>query len=145
VEDTGRTWVRFNKGVRTKESKITNGFILLEYPDGSKEFKTYDLDDVASWEKASTKKNKGYTNLLYGYEAVGSGQNKRHVKIEGGQIDKKFFEGKILKHAFKLLPRVIAAAPLPENFTPIGEEAVRQGFDTSEFTEDVDHTEVEKE
>lgn len=142
--ENGRNWVEFEKGTRTSKSKITNGFILLEYPDGSKEFKTFDLDDVASWERASAKKNKGHANALYGYDVTYENVNGRDVKksTKVDQIDKKFFEGKILKHAFKLLPRVIAAAPLPENFTPIGEESIRQGFDTSEFTEDTTYEDV---
>lgn len=140
--DNGRTMVKWTKGQRTDDSRIVGGFVLLEYPDGSKEFKTFDMQDVATWEAASTKKNKGKTNLLYGYEWQGSGQSAKIVKTEGGQIDRKFFEGKILKHAFKLFPRVIANSSLPENFVPSGEEAIRQGFDTSEFTEDVEHTEV---
>lgn len=138
----GRIQVQWKKGQRTEKSRITNGFILLEYPDGTREFKTFDLEDIASWERASTKKNKGKTNLLYGYEWKGSGDNAKTVKIEGGQIDRKFFEGKILKHAFKLFPRVIATQNLPEGFVPSTEDAVRQGFDTSEFTEDIEHTEV---
>ncbi|GGG97640.1 recombinase RecT [Pedobacter zeae] len=138
----GRTMVEWTKGKRTPESRIVGGFILLEYPDGTREFKTFDMQDVSSWEKASTKKNKGKTNVLYGYEWQGSGQSARLVKPEGGQIDKKFFEGKILKHAFKLFPRVITNQTLPENFVPSVESAIRQGFDTSEFTEDVSHEEL---
>lgn len=138
----GRTLVEWSKGKRDETSRIVGGFILLEYPDGSKEFKTYDMNDVASWEKASEKKNKGKANALYGWAWVGSGQSAAYKKIDGGQIDKKFFEGKILKHAFKLLPRVIANQPLPQNFVPTPEAALRQGFDTSEFTEDVTHEEL---
>lgn len=138
----GRTMVEWTKGKRDETSRIVGGFILLEYPDGSKEFKTYDMNDVASWEKASEKKNKGKANALYGWGWVGSGSSSVYKKIEGGQIDKKFFEGKILKHAFKLFPRVIANQSLPENFVPSPEVAVREGFDMSEFTEDVTHEEL---
>lgn len=136
--DNGRTNVIWKKGVRTLDYKITNGFILLEYPDGSREFKTFDLEDVASWEKASEKKNKGHANTLYGYEVTYEKQGNKDVKVSKkvGQIDRKFFEGKILKHAFKLFPRVIAAPKIPDNFVPIQEEAVRHGFDTSEFVEE---------
>ncbi|WP_433863212.1 recombinase RecT [Sphingobacterium thalpophilum] len=139
-KETGRRWVEWERGQRTDTSKITNGFILLEYPDGTKEYKTYDHTDIESWEKASAKKNKGHANPLYGYTVEFNGREK--VSTKTGQIDKKFFEGKILKHAFKLLPRVIAEQKLPENFVPEGEISVRQGFDVSEFAEDIDHVEV---
>ncbi|MCX3264784.1 recombinase RecT [Pedobacter agri] len=138
----GRTMVDWTKGKRDETSRIVGGFILLEYPDGSKEFKTYDMNDVASWEKASEKKNKGKANALYGWGWVGSGASSVYKKIEGSQIDKKFFEGKILKHAFKLFPRVIANQTLPENFVPSPEVSVREGFDMSEFTEDVTHEDL---
>lgn len=141
-KDTGRRWVEWERGQRTETSKITNGFILLEYPDGTKEYKTYDHTDIESWEKASAKKNKGHANPLYGYTVEFNGNKK--VSTKTGQIDKKFFEGKILKHAFKLLPRVIAEQKLPENFVPEGEIAVRHGFDVSEFTEDVEHVELKE-
>ncbi|MGJ1193863.1 recombinase RecT [Sphingobacterium siyangense] len=143
-KQTGRRWVEWERGQRNENSIITNGFILLEYPDGTKEYKTYDHTDIESWEKASAKKNKGHANTLYGYTVSykGQGANKEKVSTKSGQIDKKFFEGKILKHAFKLLPRVISDQKLPENFVPEGEIAVRQGFDVSEFTEDIDHVEV---
>lgn len=139
-KDTGRRWVEWERGQRTESSKITNGFILLEYPDGTKEYKTYDHTDIESWEKASAKKNKGHANTLYGYTVKYQGQEK--ISTKTGQIDKKFFEGKILKHAFKLLPRVIAEQKLPENFVPEGEISVRQGFDVSEFTEDIEHEDM---
>lgn len=143
VNEYGRTWVKWKRGDRTEDSKITNGFILLEYPNGSAEFKTYDLTDIAKWEASSKNKNKGHANPMYGYEVTY--ENKVKVSTKVGQIDKKFFEGKILKHAFKLLPRVIAEVKQPESFIPSHEEAVRQGFDVSEFTEDVDHVEVQEE
>lgn len=139
-KETGRRWVEWERGQRTESSKITNGFILLEYPDGTKEYKTYDHTDIESWEKASAKKNKGHANTLYGYTVKYEGQEK--ISTKTGQIDKKFFEGKILKHAFKLLPRVIAEQKLPENFVPEGEISVRQGFDISEFTEDIEHEDM---
>ncbi len=142
--ENGRTKVRWKKGSRTEKSRIVGGFILLEYHDNTSEFKIFDMIDVATWEKASTKKNKGKTNLLYGYEAKTINGEVAHVKIEGGQIDRKFFEGKILKHAFKLFPRVIATQNLPEGFVPNTEDAIRQGFDTSEFTEDIEHEVVEE-
>lgn len=126
--ENGRVKVEWTKGDRPANDKIVAGFILLEYPDGSTEFKTFDLDDVNTWKKASEKKNRGNANPLY--------------TSNNGQIDKKFFEGKILKHAFKLFPRVVAAKPLPDNFLPIGEDAVRQGFDTSEFMEETAFEEV---
>lgn len=138
----GRTMVDWTKGKRDENTRIVGGFILLEYPDGSKEFKTYDMNDVASWEKASEKKNKGKANALYGWGWVGSGSSAVYKKIEGSQIDKKFFEGKILKHAFKLFPRVIADQKLPENFVPSTEASMREGFDISEFTEDVPHEDL---
>ena len=141
--DNSRIMVEWSKGTRNDKSKITGSFILLEYPDGSREFKTFDMDDVASWEKASIKKNKGNANTLYGYEWQGSGQSAKLVKV--GQIDKKFLEGKTLKHAFKLFPRVIAAAPIPESFVPVAETGIRQGFDTSEFTEDTVYDDVTNE
>ncbi len=122
VGENGRTIVQWEKGQRTEKSKIIGSFILLEYPDGSKEFKTFDLDDVNTWKAASAKKNRGTANTLY--------------TSNNGQIDKKFLEGKTLKHAFKLFPRVIAAPTLPDNFVPIVEESVRHGFDTAEFTEE---------
>lgn len=131
VGENGRTMVEWSKGSRNDKSKIIGSFILLEYPDGSKEFKTFDHEDITSWRNASAKKNRGTANALY--------------TSNGGQIDPKFLQGKTLKHAFKLFPRVIAAQKLPDNFVPEVDDTVRQGFDTSEFTEDVDHTEVEKE
>lgn len=123
-----RIMVEWTKGNRTEKSKITGSFILLEYPDGSKEFKTFDHEDIVSWRTASAKKNKGNANILY--------------TSNGGQIDPKFLQGKTLKHAFKLFPRVISAPKVPDNFLPEGDDAIRQGFDTSEFTEDITHEEV---
>lgn len=124
--EDGRTTVEWTKGSRTSKSKIIGSFILLEYPDGSREFKTFDQEDITSWRNASAKKNRGIANVLYTSNA--------------GQIDPKFLQGKTLKHAFKLFPRVIAAPKMPENFIPEGEDAIRQGFDTSEFTETEDTT-----
>lgn len=141
--EEGVRWVKWEKGVRSETSKITNGFILLEYPDGRREYKTFDLDDVKAWEEASKKKNKGHANALYGYEVTYEGNKKVSTKV--GHIDKKFFEGKILKHAFKLMPRVISDSKLPTDFVPTQEFAERQGFDVSEFTEDIDHEEVSNE
>ncbi len=128
VGESGRTVVEWSKGSRTDKSKIIGSFILLEYPDGSREFKTFDHEDISSWRNASAKKNRGTANALY--------------TSNGGQIDAKFLQGKTLKHAFKLFPRVIATPKMPDNFVPEHEDAVRQGFDTSEFTEDTTYEEV---
>lgn len=125
----GRTMVEWSKGKRTDKSIIVGSFILLEYPDGSTEFKTFEIADINSWKAASAKKNRGTANSLY--------------TSNNGQIDKKFLEGKTLKHAFKLFPKVINEQKLPENFVPNQESAIRNGLDTSEFTEDVPHEEVE--
>ena len=142
TNEAGRTWVEWKKGNRKEDSKIIAGFILLEYPNGTKEFKTYDQTDIAKWEESSKKKNKGHANPLYGYTVTYNGNTK--ISTKSGQIDKKFFEGKILKHAFKLLPRVIAETKIPENFVPSTEVDVRAGFDVSEFTdtEDIAHEEI---
>lgn len=149
----GRTVVEYERShERTAESRIVGGFILLEYPDGTRDYKVFDMQDVESWEKASNKKNKNKgANALYGWGWVGTGASAVYKKIEGGQIDKKFFEGKILKHAFKMFPRVIAEQDmqLPPNFVPDKAAAVRQGLDTSDLldntTEDVGYTEVKDE
>lgn len=145
--ETGRRWVEWERGSRDEASQITNGFILLEYPDGSKEYKTYDKADIESWENASKKKNKGHANPLYGYTVTFNKQGGNNIKVstKTGQIDKKFFEGKILKHAFKLLPRVINEQKIPENFVPTTDIAMREGFDVSEFTEDISHEEISSE
>lgn len=143
-KEDGTRWVEWTKGTRNEGSIITNGFILLEYPNGKREYKTFDVDDIKSWEKASEKKNKGHANQLYGYTVtyVKKGNDSVKVSTKSGQIDKKFFEGKILKHAFKLMPRVIADSKLPSDFIPSPDVSERQGFDVSEFTEDIDHEEI---
>jgi hypothetical protein len=131
TDDHGNLRVKWAKGDRGAKPVIMGSFIRIEKPDGSFEIKTFDMADVEKWRSSSEKKNKGKgANPLY--------------TSNGGQIDKLFFEGKTLKHAFKSYPKVVNAPKIPETFVPAGEDAVRQGFDVSEFTdtEDVTHEEV---
>lgn len=130
LDDKGKLRVNWKKGVRADNAKILSSFIRIEKPDGSSEFKTFDMNDVAKWRASSEKKNKD------------KGANAMYTS-NNGQIDKLFFEGKTLKHAFKSYPKVVNAPKLPETFVPLGSDAIRQGFDVSEFTEEItDHEEV---
>ncbi len=122
LDDNGKLRVKWKKGVRADNAKILSSFIRIEKPDGSSEFKTFDMNDVAKWRASSEKKNKD------------KGANAMYTS-NNGQIDKLFFEGKTLKHAFKSYPKVVNAPKLPETFVPVGSDAVRQGFDVSEFTD----------
>jgi recombinational DNA repair protein RecT len=131
LDDNGNLRVKWAKGERGDKPVIIGSFIRIEKPDGSYEIKTFDMSDVEKWKASSAKKNKDKgANALY--------------TSNNGQIDKLFFEGKTLKHAFKSYPKVVNAPPVPETFVPAGNDAVRQGFDVSEFTEteDVVHEEV---
>lgn len=131
TDANGGIMVSWKKGKRTDKSKIVGSFIRIQKADGTFEFKTFDSNDIARWGAASAKKNRGVANQLY--------------TSNGGQIDIGFLEGKTLKHAFKLYPRVVADITLPSTFVPTQEETVRQGLDVSEFTEDVPHVEVVEE
>ena len=132
TDENGNLRVKWQKGNRGEKPEIIGSFIRIEKPDGSFEIKTFDMIDVEKWRSSSEKKNKDKgANPLY--------------TSNNGQIDKLFFEGKTLKHAFKSYPKVVNAPKIPETFVPAGEDAVRQGFDVSEFTdntEDVNHEEV---
>lgn len=121
-------WEKEGQSPRNESSKIIGSFIRIHKPDGTFEFKTFDLSNINSWKAASEKKNRGKVNPLY--------------TSNNGQIDIGFLEGKTLKHAFKLYPRVVEQVSFPENFQPSIEETVRQGLDVSEFTEDVPHEEL---
>jgi hypothetical protein len=116
------------RDVKTDNDKIVGSFIRIQKPDGTFQFKTYDLNDINRWKAASAKKNKNVANALY--------------TSNNGQIDVGFLEGKTLKHAFKLYPRVVNAPKLPETFVASVDDAARQGLDMSEFTEDVVHEEI---
>jgi hypothetical protein len=122
LDDNGKLCVKWKKGVRADNAKILCSFIRIEKPDGSSEFKTFDMADVAKWRNSSEKKNKD------------KGANAMYTS-NNGQIDKLFFEGKTLKHAFKSYPKVVNAPKLPETFVPVASDAIRQGFDVSEFTD----------
>ena len=122
LDDSGKLRVTWKKGARAENERIVSSFIRIEKPDGSSEFKTFDMADVAKWRASSEKKNKG------------KGANAMYTS-NNGQIDKLFFEGKTLKHAFKSYPKVVNSPKLPETFVPVASDAVRQGFDVSEFTD----------
>ncbi|TDQ12806.1 recombinase RecT [Pedobacter metabolipauper] len=132
TDDHGNVRVTWKKGNRGDNPIIIGSFIRIEKLDGSYEIKTFDMGDVAKWKASSENKNAkwdaeaqrklpGKANALY--------------TSNNGQIDKLFFEGKTLKHAFKLYPKVVNAPKLPETFVPVGADAIRQGFDVSEFTD----------
>lgn len=129
LDDSGKLVVRWSKGDRGETPQIIGSFIRIEKPDGSHEFKTFDSGDIGRWRAASEKKNRGKgANPLY--------------TANNGQIDVGFLEGKTLKHAFKLYPRVVQAVQIPETFVPSQDAAIRQGLDVSEFTEDVAHEDL---
>jgi hypothetical protein len=130
TDDNGKLKVEWTKGNRTTGSKIIGSFIRIEKPDGSHEFVTFDLSDIAKWKDASDKKNKG------------KGPNAMYTS-NGGQIDKLFLEGKTLKHAFKGYAKVVNAPKISQDFVVDAKTAVREGFDVSEFTEDTTYTEAE--
>jgi hypothetical protein len=121
-------YVKNGLGPRLETTKIIGSFIKIDKPDGSFEIKTFDLEDVKSWKASSEKKNKGKTNHLY--------------TANNGQIDKLFLEGKTLTHAFKGYPKVISTPKMPDTFVPDEHAAIRQGLDTSEFTEETTYSEV---
>lgn len=122
LDDNHKLCVKWKKGTRSENAKIVSSFIRIEKPDGSSEFKTFDMADVSKWRASSEKKNKD------------KGANAMYTS-NNGQIDKLFFEGKTLKHAFKSYPKVVNAPKLPETFVPVASDAIRQGFDVSEFTD----------
>jgi len=122
TDDNGNLRVKWAKGERGDKPVIIGSFIRIEKPDGSYEIKTFDMSDVEKWKASSAKKNKDKgANSLY--------------TSNNGQIDKLFFEGKTLKHAFKSYPKVVNTPKVPETFVPAGSDAIRQGFDVSEFTD----------
>lgn len=141
TDDNGNLRVKWSKGNRGDKPKIIGSFIRIEKPDGSFEIKTFDLSDVAKWKASSEKKNSKWDEAL---KKKVPGKANALYTSNNGQIDKLFFEGKTLKHAFKSYPKVVNAPSLPESFVPSVNDAVRQGFDVSEFTEteDVTHEEV---
>lgn len=139
TDDNGNLRVKWSKGDRSDNPKIIGSFIRIEKPDGSFEIKTFDMSDVAKWKASSENKNAKW-DAAAGRKLPGKA-NALYTS-NGGQIDKLFFEGKTLKHAFKSYPKVVNTPKLPETFVPAGSDAVRQGFDVSEFTEDVAHEEV---
>lgn len=127
----GKTVVVWEKGDRGETPKIIGSFIRIEKPDGSYEFVTFDMEDVKAWKAASDKKNRGKgANSLY--------------TANNGQIDKLFFEGKTLTHAFKGYPKVISVPKLPETFVPDEKSAIRQGLDVSEFTDYTEDNETKE-
>lgn len=127
-DDNGKLKVEWEKGDRGAKPVIIGSFIRIEKPDGSHEFITFDMSDVAKWQDASAKKNKD------------KGANAMYTS-NGGQIDKLFLEGKTLKHAFKGYPKVVNAPKISKDFIVDPKVAVREGFDVSEFTEDATYTE----
>lgn len=130
-DETGKLKVEWEKGDRGSKPTIIGSFIRIEKPDGSHEFITFDMSDVAKWQDASAKKNKDKgANLMY--------------TSNNGQIDKLFFEGKTLKHAFKGYSKVVNSPKISPDFVPDGKAAAREGFDVSEFTEDTIYSEVEQ-
>lgn len=141
LDDSGNLRVKWAKGERGDKPVIIGSFIRIEKPDGSYEIKTFDMSDVAKWKASSEKKNAKWDPNL-GRKVPGKA-NALYTS-NNGQIDKLFFEGKTLKHAFKSYPKVVNAPQLPETFVPAVNDAIRQGFDVSEFTEteDVVHEEV---
>jgi len=129
LDESGNLRVKWSKGDRGETPEIIGSFIRIEKRDGTHEFKTFDTGDIGRWKAASEKKNRGKgANPLY--------------SSNNGQIDVGFLEGKTLKHAFKLYPRVVQAISIPETFVPSQEAAIRQGLDVSEFTEDIPHQEL---
>jgi hypothetical protein len=131
TDDNGKLKVEWTKGVRTDKSKIIGSFIRIEKPDGSHEFVTFDLSDIAKWKDSSAKKNKDKgANVMY--------------TSNNGQIDKLFLEGKTLKHAFKGYAKVVNTPKISQDFVVDSKTAVREGFDVSEFTEDTTYTEEQQ-
>jgi recombinational DNA repair protein RecT len=129
LDENGNLRVKWAKGDRGEKPVIIGSFIRIEKPDGSFEIKTFDMSDVEKWKSSSAKKNKDKgANALY--------------TSNNGQIDKMFFEGKTLKHAFKSYPKVVNAPKLPETFVPAGSDAIRQGFDVTEFTEEATYEQL---
>lgn len=141
TDERGKLKVEYVKnglGPRTPDSIVTNGFITIEKPDGSIDTMTFDTDDIASWRNSSAKKNSKWVNGV-----KQPGKANALYSANNGHIDKLFFEGKILTHAFKGYPKVISVPKLPETFVPDEKVGIRQGLDVSEFTEDTSFSEVE--
>ncbi len=134
-------YVKNGKGPRADNAKIIGSFIKINKPDGSFEIKTFDLEDIKSWKAASEKKNAKWDEAL---KRKVPGKANALYTSNNGQIDKLFFEGKTLTHAFKGYSKVISVPKLPETFVPDVKSGIRQGLDVSEFTEDTGYTEVEQ-
>ncbi|KEQ31240.1 hypothetical protein N180_03050 [Pedobacter antarcticus 4BY] len=132
TDDIGNVRVTWKKGNRGDKPVIVGSFIRIEKPDGSFEIKTFDMGDVAKWKASSENKNSKW-DAAAGRKLPGKA-NALYTS-NSGQIDKLFFEGKTLKHAFKLYPKVVNSPKLPDAFVPVASDAIRQGFDVSEFTE----------
>lgn len=87
----GRRMISYSKNMDSSNRTIKCGFIRFIKTDGSEDYFVMDMEKVKRLASYSEKKNKGKTNKLY--------------TSNNGQIDEGFFAAKIIKHAFKTLPK----------------------------------------
>jgi recombinational DNA repair protein RecT len=127
--DTGQKKVKWEEAEK-KSTKIIGSFVRLVEPDGTVVFKTFDQTDIARWQAASAKKNKGSANALYT-----SGPDK--------QIDEGFLKAKTLLHSFKGYKRVDFAYSSPNGFVPDNDAAVTINSDYMDDVIDTEHEDVE--
>ena len=93
TDDRGNVRAVWESAVTGSNRKIIASFLKLTRPDGSY-VTTYLLqDDIDRLAAYSKKKNRGYTNDLYG-----AGEN-------GQGIDSGFLKAKTIKHSFKTFPK----------------------------------------
>lgn len=91
IEENGVKSVNYRLNVN-HGTKIIAAFIRLVRRDGTIDYKWFMEPDWTRLQAASAKKNRGTANALY--------------SSNGGQIDVGFLEAKLLKHAFRSMPKV---------------------------------------
>lgn len=91
IEENGVKMVNYRLNIK-HGAKIVAAFIRLVRSDGTIDYKWFLEPDWKRLEAASAKKNRGTANALYTSNA--------------GQIDVGFLEAKLLKHAFRSMPKV---------------------------------------
>lgn len=88
----GKRSISYKKNMESKDRTIKCGFIRFVKMDGSEDYFVMDMERVERLKEYSERKNKG------------QGANKLYTSNKG-QIDEGFFAAKIIKHAFKSLPK----------------------------------------
>lgn len=88
----GKRTITYQRNMESDDRTIKCGFIRFVRMDGSDDYFVMDMERVDRLRKYSEQKN-------------GQGRDNRLYTSNNGQIDEGFFAAKLIKHAFKSLPK----------------------------------------